>query len=598
MKPGTLVLLVLLVLGLSGLWWWKERARDQGGPRLELYPLCPGLAVERVRALHIDHLERGLQIGLERDAQGAWFMTDPVAYPAQSAVVRLLLATLSEAQCEDAPGMALGALGLDPPRVVLELTQVEETGERTFRVELGGADLAPERIFARVPGHPHAAERGGTEVFRTTRTLFTTLERNPSDYRDRRATSLSVQDVISLRRRGEVYMEEEGRRVDLQFDALLEPDGWKRVGQPTVSLDPSAMSLLARGAAELSVDGFADDSPTDLVRFGLQPPAFTIELQGLTGAPVVLRFGTPPTSEAHPIGELNWYGLREGYAHVWEVTAHDVELLTRPASLFFDQHVVRMFRQDVAELELVGGGTTRVLERQRAGWTVRADTPDGAGTPFPADPAAVEEALALLERVQLTEHLPAEVFAPQDPPLTFRVRLKNGARLGGAIGGPARDEKSGAQGRQYLRDGDEVVALIGEETVELCQRPLDAFRSKKVHELQESLVRWISLAHGERTYTFVNTGDNRWRPEGETIEAPRAFVLSLDGLLRMAARRWLDGDGAPALGDAVAVVVTQDGGETRFTLGRDAAGTALCLRPEGQAAEIDAALLERLLSLF
>ena len=97
MSKGTLFVLGALVLALGCLWLWKEREIASGGPALEEYPLCPGLALERVRALRIDHLEKGFQIKLERDAAGRWFMTDPVAYPAQVSLVRALLQGLEAA---------------------------------------------------------------------------------------------------------------------------------------------------------------------------------------------------------------------------------------------------------------------------------------------------------------------------------------------------------------------------------------------------------------------------------------------------------------------------------------------------------------------
>ena len=602
MKKSTLLVLALLVAGLAYLRLQRARETARGGPELAEFALCPGFAVERVRVLRVEHLERSFQIKFERDAAGRWFLTDPVSYPAQSALVRALLASLEGARGEPAPEADPAQVGLEPPRVVIECVVAAGASgaERKLRLELGAEDVDPAQIYARVPGHPHA-QAGGTDVFRTTRVLANTLERFPDDYRDPKATTLAPQDVVALRRRGQVWLAEENRREDLLFDALLGPDGWKRVGLPTVSLDPNAMGLLVRGASELTIERFVDDSPQDLARWGLDPPVFTLELELASGEALELRLGNRQRDANLPVSELVWYCQRKDYAHVWEVRTREVELLTRPAELFFDQVVVRALRTDVARLELEGGGTRRVLAREKKGWSVREEsdqTGEGAGTPpNPGNESAIEEALAQLERAQLAEHLGAETFEPSDPPCAFAVVLKDGTRLGGALGRPTRDPKSAAQGRQFLRLGDQVVALIDEQVFALCQRPLDDFRSKRVHQFQESLVRALDLEHGGRTYTFVNNGDNVWSPKGQTIRAPDDFVQALDGLLNLAARRWLAAVPAHERVLSVRILSTQ-GEETTFIFARSQDGADLWLGSAGQVAEIDGAVVARLLRLF
>jgi len=262
---------------------------------------------------------------------------------------------------------------------------------------------------------------------------------------------------------------------------------------------------------------------------------------------------------------------------------------------------VRMLRTDVTRLELESGSTKRVLEKEKKRgkelWNVREDGPAGEGVRQPGNASAIEAALAQLERVQLAEYLEREPFEAAEPPLAFTVVLKNGARLGGAIGRATRDPKSGAQGRQYLRAGDEVVALIGDDVAALCQKPLDEFRSRRMHELQESTVRAIELEHDGRTFTFVNNGDNQWSPRGEPIAAPADFVGNLDKLLHLAVKRWL---AAPAENQVVlrVRVLPLEGEASGFAFGRSSDGAMLCVTEGGLAAEVDAELPEGLLKLF
>lgn len=604
MQKGTLLGLALLFALLATAWWLKEREDAGRGPELGEYPLCPGLELERVRAIRVDQLERGFQLEFERDAAGRWFLTDPLAYPAQTALVRMLLASLANARGEPAPEVQPAQVGLEPPKVVLECVQLEDGGERILRIELGTFDHDPARIYARVPGHPYAVA-GGTDVFRTTRSLATTLDRNPDDYRERRATTLRPDEVIALRRSGQVQLEAGAGQVDLAFDALSTPDGWKRATPVSVSLDPNAMALFVRGACELSAERFVDDSPSDLAPWGLATPAFTLELESLGTAPVRFDFGHPASPEPLPLAEQHWFFQRRGFAHVWEAKLRDVQLLASPADLFFDQLVMRALRTDVQRLELEGGGARRVLERAQKAWSVReARGTDAAALAaaleaaprHPGNPAAIEEALGLLESLQLAEHLVGEAFEPSDPPLSCTLVTHSGALQGGLVGRATRDPKSGAQGRQFLRFGDELVALIDERVVELCQRPLDAFRARKLQQIQESEVRAIELEHAGTTYAFVNTGDNLWSPRGQGVQAPQDFLQSLDGLLNLGAKRWLDS--LPPHEVQLAVRILPREGETRaLTFGRCPDGSVVCLAGE-LVAEVDGALLERLLRLF
>lgn len=598
MRRGTLVFLVLLVGVLGWLALERRREQERGGPALGEYPLGPALVLERVRSVRIEHLERGLSIQLERDAQGRWFLTDPVEYPAQGALVRTFLTTLADARGEPVKGVALAELGLDPPKIVVECQEVDPDGERTLRFEFGALDHDSSRVLARVPGHPAAATEG--EVFATTRALVNTLERNADDYRDPKATGLLAQEVVALRRSGIVYQAEAHGRVALELEALAGPDGWKTTQSPIVTLAPDAMGLLARGATDLTIERFVDDAPRDYARYGLDVPAFTVELETLAGQKTRLAFGLAPGAPEQDVGAHTWFCRRDEYAHVWEVRTRDVELLTRPSALFYEQSLLRVLREEIVRVELDGGGARRVLARTKSGWDVRelAGATDGEGPSYPAETSEVEAALATLERAQLPEHL-RERFEPEEPALGFTVELKNGARLGGRIGRATRDPESGAVGRQFLRDGDELVAVLGEDVAEVCRTPAGRFRSKRVHQHQESLVRLVELTHAGTSYSFLNDGNNAWTTRGTTLAAPEPFQLALDPLLNLAARRWLE-PGEERAGEEVLAVrlALLQGEPVSFSFLRCGDGAVLCVRSSGERAEVDPALLERLLGLF
>ena len=94
MRRRTLVALALFVLVLGYLQLRRQEEHASGAVDPLQHPLLVGLAPERVRSVRVDHLTRAVQVKLERDAAGSWFLTDPIAYPAVDSLVRTLLATL------------------------------------------------------------------------------------------------------------------------------------------------------------------------------------------------------------------------------------------------------------------------------------------------------------------------------------------------------------------------------------------------------------------------------------------------------------------------------------------------------------------------
>ena len=71
MRTGTLVFLVVVV-GVLGFLYFKRSTGENGGGALipVRHPLLVGFAPQRVSSIHVDNLERGVQIGLGRDAAG------------------------------------------------------------------------------------------------------------------------------------------------------------------------------------------------------------------------------------------------------------------------------------------------------------------------------------------------------------------------------------------------------------------------------------------------------------------------------------------------------------------------------------------------
>ncbi len=599
MRWKSVLVLVLLLGGLVLVWQARARDRLRTDQRIEVaqYTIFEGFAPERVIAIRIDHTLRG-QVKFERDVQGSWFLTDPIAYPASVGIIQALFRTMSGARGEPAGDIDLAAVELAPPLAVIEFTQRDEAGtDRVYRLEIGSVDLTDDLVYVRVPGHSQSRE-GEPIVLLCTRAIANTLERSSDDYRDTRATHLSGIDVVAFERRGSVYLPERNAVIDLGIEAELGVDGWKKLDSPTVRLESAAIGLVAGGAAELSIRRFTTDTPRSFAEWGLDPPQFSITLHSRRGDPVQLDFGYPTIQgPALSFSEV-WYCRRVGSPHVWELEASDVSLLVQPSEYLYDYFLVHALRDEMERVELEALGRTLVLERAGARWTVSTVVDGVASDPFPASTDAVQNVLAVIEKTELSYPLPADDGAPiafteAEQPISIAVTTKDGERWGGRIGEEWRDTKTGLIGRLFVRFGDELTGVVEEAVVAQCLLGIDHFRSSQVHRVRESGVRMIELRHGGEAFSYVHPDDKRWLVAGTKFDAPRRFMDCLQFLLSIRADRWLDGVDEESFVEHVdATIELKSGDRLDFRIGRLADGTLACLE-SGLAAEISREQLEQ-----
>jgi len=589
MRWKTLLVLVALFCGLGFLYRLRSAEEASGkGSTPVVFPVLPGFAQQRVSSLRIDNLERAVQLKLERDTVGNWFMTDPLAYPAEEGMLVTLFRTLSTAMGEPSGGIAPEELQLDPPRAVLELVQQGEAGPHTFRMDVGGVDLDQDRIYVRVYDHP-AAVGGAPLVLRASRAIHSLIDHFPAEYRSRRTTELLGQDVIAVKRSGTVFLQDRGGLVDLALEADRGDGHWRTTTSPVVSLEPNAVGLVAVGAAGLRVERFTADQPSSWKIWGLEPPVFSIELSSRQGVTDVLDFGYPRDMGPTGTEPDAWFARRRGLDHVWEVDARDVQLLMRPVDDLYDQLLIRSHREDLVSVRLEAeDGRVLLLERvgdfEKKTWTVREEGSDA--TPFLADFGRVRDVISAIESAQL-EYPEGIAFDPALASGSIQVTNRTGLRFGGRLGRPYSDPQTGLVGRVFLRTGDELPAVAEETVSELVTLGLGDFRSDIVHQLRPADVYSLALTYDGRTFTYLHPTDREWVVSETRFDAPKDLTNGLDTLLRIRAEEWLDGFDDEGLTERVRIDVTPKRGAEplSFTLGRLPDGGLVCLGA-GHAAQV------------
>ena len=103
-KSATLIILVL-VGALYGLSQWNEQKKTDDQEQIKVLgqsqALLAGIGQDdftRLAGLRIDNLRNGTQVTMERDGAGTWFLTDPVAWPAEPSILNLLFTTLQRSR--------------------------------------------------------------------------------------------------------------------------------------------------------------------------------------------------------------------------------------------------------------------------------------------------------------------------------------------------------------------------------------------------------------------------------------------------------------------------------------------------------------------
>ena len=135
--------------------------------------LLEGVEFDRVVSMRIANVQRGSDLGLQRDASGRWYLVDPVAYRADSGLMGLLEQGIRSNYALLAPNAdaELSRLGLDPPRAEWVITERVDGKDRTHRMLIGDADPSGSRVYV----------LQGGELVLTSRALANTLYKEFQD---------------------------------------------------------------------------------------------------------------------------------------------------------------------------------------------------------------------------------------------------------------------------------------------------------------------------------------------------------------------------------------------------------------------------------
>jgi hypothetical protein len=307
-KPRTLLVLVVLVLGLGAYIGFYDRNRPSTEEREKAGDKVVEVAKDDVQAVEIDR--NGQVVRLERVGKAAdgkkaadtspatpaspalpaeptaeWRLTRPSAARADAQAVSGLvdaLVGLAKTRTLERPDRK--GVGLDHPQAVVRLT----TAGGTRELEIGAKIPTGSELVVGV--------KGDRDAYVTSDAILSTLQREPGEWRDRqmlgadrdridRVTLTGPAGTTVLARKGEGF----------------------EIASPAADHDRADRDLIEGLLTDLTglrAQQFVDDPKTSPATLGLAPPRATVEVATKGAAPARIEIGgpapAPPANPANP----------------------------------------------------------------------------------------------------------------------------------------------------------------------------------------------------------------------------------------------------------------------------------------------------------
>lgn len=350
-------------------------------------------------------------------------------------------------------------------------------------------------IVALVGAYLYFVERPAVEREAAKKTL---LEFNPEDVRI-------------------VVLEYPGRSI-----RLARRDGTWAITEPReLEADPTTVENLLRATAEAELKRVVDETPADLAKFGLDPPAATIriELADGTALPAIAVGGSTP------IG-FNAYARRGEEPAVLLTSGAFQSGVKKDLEDLRDKTIVRFEDAKVTKLTLRRNGEAPiVLARAEQGWRLEAPVDARADAitvqsmlgslramrarGFADDPS--EDAASAPADGEATARAPADrgLTAPQ---LTVELSLEGGGAE--AIEFGAAKPGEGESLIYVRRRGTETVYEVGSHVLANLSKTPDELRDKTVVSLDIAAVQSLTVERSDgQGFTLERDGES-WRVTG------------------------------------------------------------------------------------
>lgn len=414
MKPGRLLIWILVLAAAGGLYFWSLKAEQSRETALDRTNRVAALDDPlNVQALELSgrYYPKAVTI-VRRDKEHHWWITAPVNWAADNLAVGRLIGDVLDARTAGrVKGEADPAdFGLKPPRVKLTLTD-----RKGVKSVLLAGDLSPTRKFL-------YASRPGGPVLMIPSEIRGALFRTVLDLRDKAALDFVAADVDRL----EMTWRDAPAVKVLRKRGGADPR-WEFEGGDLASAD-NVEDLLFQIHGLMAVDFL--DQGVDEAKMGLKRPWGRVVL-GLEGGDRKGLVLGGPTGTA---GER--YVRRLSGGPVMVLKQLSLDRLRRTRKQLAERRLWRVDATNVVALAVTGGGRTMAFAKEQGRWR-RTQPPGDLRTGDPG--AMLVYDLADLKWERILE--PGGDYGLQPPKVSITLKVDLGAEAKKAGGGVVKEMK-------------------------------------------------------------------------------------------------------------------------------------------------------------
>jgi len=431
-----------------------------------------------------------LEIRADR-TNGAWLLTKPIAYPAQSAAIEALLDALQKLT----PATRISAaelrnhrnadveFGFETPRISL----VIETGGQRRQLLVGNKTPPGDQVFLRVVGVD------GAFVADADWLKFIPLSAN--DWRDTALVNAnnSGLDWIVLTNGTKV--------IELRRDATNH--FWRMIRPFPARADAERITDALQHLQTARVTQFITDDPkADLAAFGLQPADLDLWLGHGTNFISAIHVGKSPTNDPTQV-----FARRERWNAIVTTAKEPLSPWRGSVNDFRDSHLLEL-TAPVAEIEVQGQDNFTLQRQGLNDWQI-------VGEKFPADAENAQLFIKTLAGLRVAEFVKDVVTTPDLSAYglatpTRQITLRSAA---GDTNGVIVQLSFGTNQNNevFVRRADEdfVYAVTAEDFNRLPEAAWE-FRERRIWNFTEGDVAQITIHQNGKTRQMVRTGPNKW----------------------------------------------------------------------------------------
>jgi hypothetical protein len=422
---------------------------------------------------------------------GAWLLTKPIAYPAQSAAIEALLDALQKLT----PATRISAaelrnhrnadveFGFETPRISL----VIETGGQRRQLLVGNKTPPDDQVFLRVVGVD------GAFVADADWLKFIPLSAN--DWRDTALVNAnnSGLDWIVLTNGTKV--------IELRRDATNH--FWRMIRPFPARADAERITDALQHLQTARVTQFITDDPkADLAAFGLQPADLDLWLGHGTNFISAIHVGKSPTNDPTQV-----FARRERWNAIVTTAKEPLSPWRGSVNDFRDSHLLEL-TAPVAEIEVQGQDNFTLQRQGLNDWQI-------VGEKFPADAENAQLFIKTLAGLRVAEFVKDVVTTPDLSAYglatpTRQITLRSAA---GDTNGVIVQLSFGTNQNNvvFVRRADEdfVYAVTAEDFNRLPEAAWE-FRERRIWNFTEGDVAQITIHQNGKTRQMVRTGPNKW----------------------------------------------------------------------------------------